>query len=130
MPEFLARDGEHQQWKRAVLVGNIELEEIDTSPANLPRPERRPIESTTQGRAVPIALLGDESVHVLSEAVHVLVHDPDADAVKLDHERLDVYQLVRSGSGSRERVRVRVRVRVRGRREPNLAQPTLGHTFR
>jgi four helix bundle protein len=32
-------------------------------------------------------------VHVLSEAVHVLVHDLKASAVKLDHERLDVYQV-------------------------------------
>jgi hypothetical protein len=30
-----------------VLAGEIELEEVDTSPANLPRPERRPIERST-----------------------------------------------------------------------------------
>jgi hypothetical protein len=43
MPEFHARDGEHQAWKKRVLAGEIELEEVDTSPENLPRPERRPI---------------------------------------------------------------------------------------
>jgi hypothetical protein len=43
MPEFVARDGEHQAWKREVLAGNIALPEIDTSPEHLPRPQRRPI---------------------------------------------------------------------------------------
>jgi hypothetical protein len=46
MPEFVGRDDEHQAWKREVLAGNIVLAEIDTSPAHLPRPERRP--STTR----------------------------------------------------------------------------------
>src|SRR5204862_6407106 len=43
MPEFVARDAEHQAWKRAVLAGTIALPEIDTAPAHLPRPERRPV---------------------------------------------------------------------------------------
>jgi hypothetical protein len=30
MPEFHAREPEHQKWKRAVLAGEIELEEVDT----------------------------------------------------------------------------------------------------
>ena len=34
MPEFHAREDEHQQWKQAVLAGEIELEEIDTDPYN------------------------------------------------------------------------------------------------
>jgi alkanesulfonate monooxygenase SsuD/methylene tetrahydromethanopterin reductase-like flavin-dependent oxidoreductase (luciferase family) len=46
MPEFVERDGEHQTWKRAVLDGEIELDEVDTSPDALPRPRRKPIEST------------------------------------------------------------------------------------
>src|SRR5262245_7183272 len=46
MPEFHARDDEQQRWKQAVLAGDIELEEIDTSPENVPRPQRKPIEST------------------------------------------------------------------------------------
>ena len=31
MPEFQGREAEHQQWKQAVLAGDIRLEEIDTS---------------------------------------------------------------------------------------------------
>jgi alkanesulfonate monooxygenase SsuD/methylene tetrahydromethanopterin reductase-like flavin-dependent oxidoreductase (luciferase family) len=31
MPEFQGRDAEHQAWKRAVLAGEIQLEELDTS---------------------------------------------------------------------------------------------------
>ena len=46
MPELDARDGEHQDWKRKVLAREITLDEIDTSPDALPRPERRPIETT------------------------------------------------------------------------------------
>jgi alkanesulfonate monooxygenase SsuD/methylene tetrahydromethanopterin reductase-like flavin-dependent oxidoreductase (luciferase family) len=32
MPEFQANEPQHQQWKQGVLSGDIELEEIDTSP--------------------------------------------------------------------------------------------------
>ena len=32
MPEFQAREPEHQAWKQAVLAGEIELEELDTEP--------------------------------------------------------------------------------------------------
>jgi alkanesulfonate monooxygenase SsuD/methylene tetrahydromethanopterin reductase-like flavin-dependent oxidoreductase (luciferase family) len=32
MPEFQAAEPEHQKWKQGVLAGDIELEEIDTSP--------------------------------------------------------------------------------------------------
>jgi hypothetical protein len=46
MPEFLERDGEHQRWKEGVLAGEIDLEEIDTSPDTLPLPQRRPIETS------------------------------------------------------------------------------------
>ena len=35
MPEFQARDAEHQEWKKAVLASEIELPEIDTEPHNL-----------------------------------------------------------------------------------------------
>ena len=35
MPEFHAREPEHQAWKSAVLAGEIELEEIDTDPFTL-----------------------------------------------------------------------------------------------
>jgi len=40
MPEFHERDHEHQAWKQAVLIGDLELEEIDTSPYAVAR--RRP----------------------------------------------------------------------------------------
>ena len=46
MPEFVARDDEHQRWKAAVLAGDIVLDEVDTSPPALPRPMRAPIETT------------------------------------------------------------------------------------
>jgi alkanesulfonate monooxygenase SsuD/methylene tetrahydromethanopterin reductase-like flavin-dependent oxidoreductase (luciferase family) len=32
MPEFQAREDEHQEWKRAVLAGELELERIDPNP--------------------------------------------------------------------------------------------------
>jgi alkanesulfonate monooxygenase SsuD/methylene tetrahydromethanopterin reductase-like flavin-dependent oxidoreductase (luciferase family) len=40
MPEFHAREDEHQEWKRRVLGGDIVLEEIDTEPYAVAR--RRP----------------------------------------------------------------------------------------
>ncbi len=36
MPEFHDREPEHQEWKRKVLAREIELEEIDTQPYNMP----------------------------------------------------------------------------------------------
>ena len=45
MPEFVDRDDEHQAWKQAVLAGEIELAEVDTSPDALARPVRPPIET-------------------------------------------------------------------------------------
>ena len=44
MPEFQGRDGEHQEWKKAVLAGEIELERIDPSdltPVSLQSPDWR-----------------------------------------------------------------------------------------
>ena len=52
MPEFHARDGEHRKWKDAVLAGEIQLEEIDTSPERLPRPQRR-LEEASEPLATP-----------------------------------------------------------------------------
>jgi len=46
MPEFVERDGAHQQWKLAVLTGETVLDEVDTSPDALPRPQRKPIETS------------------------------------------------------------------------------------
>ena len=45
MPEFHADEAEHQEWKRGVLAGEIELEEIDTkdhSYRSTAKPSTRP----------------------------------------------------------------------------------------
>ena len=34
MPDFKGREAEHQAWKRAVLNGEVSLEDIDTEPFN------------------------------------------------------------------------------------------------
>ncbi len=39
MPEFHAREPEHQAWKQAVLAGELELEEIDTEAHGFTRPK-------------------------------------------------------------------------------------------
>ena len=36
MPEFQDREPQHQEWKQAVLAGEIKLDEIDTAPYNVP----------------------------------------------------------------------------------------------
>ncbi|MDJ0865934.1 MAG: LLM class flavin-dependent oxidoreductase [Myxococcota bacterium] len=41
MPEFHEREPEHQAWKRAVLAGELELEEIDTASHGFTRPKLR-----------------------------------------------------------------------------------------
>ena len=41
MPEFHAREPEHQEWKAAVLAGEIELDEIDTDAVPRWSPTRR-----------------------------------------------------------------------------------------
>jgi hypothetical protein len=38
MPEFHALEPEHQDWKRRVLAGELDLEEIDTEPYNFISP--------------------------------------------------------------------------------------------
>lgn len=47
MPEFHAREDEHQEWKRAVLNQEISLEEIDTEPFNFSR-GREPTKPSTK----------------------------------------------------------------------------------
>ena len=39
MPEFHALEPQHQEWKRGVLAGEVDLEEIDTDPFNLISPQ-------------------------------------------------------------------------------------------
>jgi alkanesulfonate monooxygenase SsuD/methylene tetrahydromethanopterin reductase-like flavin-dependent oxidoreductase (luciferase family) len=50
MPEFQAREPEHQAWKAAVLRGEITLEEIDTEPFNTARarPTKPPTRHTPE----------------------------------------------------------------------------------
>ncbi|MBA3653506.1 MAG: LLM class flavin-dependent oxidoreductase [Actinobacteria bacterium] len=45
MPEFAEREAAQAAWKDGVLAGDIELEEVDTSPDKLARPRRAPTES-------------------------------------------------------------------------------------
>ena len=47
MPEFVGRHDEHEAWKAEVLAGDVVLQEVDTSPESLPRPERRPVPDRT-----------------------------------------------------------------------------------
>ena len=52
MPEFQAMEPEHQAWKQQVLAGEIELEEIDTSPYKYAlQPELGPARHDPQGNA-------------------------------------------------------------------------------
>jgi alkanesulfonate monooxygenase SsuD/methylene tetrahydromethanopterin reductase-like flavin-dependent oxidoreductase (luciferase family) len=52
MPEFQGREPEHQGWKRAVLSGELELEEVDTAAHAFARPTlRSEPEAGPQGRA-------------------------------------------------------------------------------
>ncbi|HET8936423.1 MAG TPA: LLM class flavin-dependent oxidoreductase [Polyangiales bacterium] len=52
MPEFHEREAAHQQWKAAVLRGEIELAEIDTQPFNTvsrAKPSKAPTQASEQG---------------------------------------------------------------------------------
>ena len=62
MPEFHEREGAHQEWKRGVLEGRIELEEIDTTPYNLPSNQTPASKLKAQGitpEAAATAAVGD-----------------------------------------------------------------------
>ena len=50
MPEFHAREEEHQEWKRAVLNREIVLEDIDTEPFNFSRGREPTQKSTKEAR--------------------------------------------------------------------------------
>ena len=55
MPEFQAAEPEHQEWKRQVLEGEIELEELDTAPH-----QSRFSENSVQLEPVKTAAVGDD----------------------------------------------------------------------
>ena len=50
MPEFKAREDQHQAWKQAVLNGEIALEDIDTEPFNISRGREPTQKSTREAR--------------------------------------------------------------------------------
>ncbi len=52
MPEFHEREAEHQKWKRAVLAGEIELEEIASDPYNF-RGSAKPTIAADGSRTLP-----------------------------------------------------------------------------
>ncbi len=52
MPEFHEREPEHQEWKRAVLAGELELEEVDTDQHNF-RGASRPTIAVDGTRSSP-----------------------------------------------------------------------------
>jgi alkanesulfonate monooxygenase SsuD/methylene tetrahydromethanopterin reductase-like flavin-dependent oxidoreductase (luciferase family) len=52
MPEFHAREPRHQEWKRGVLAGEIQLDEIDTTP-HLRAERQRPTQAP--GTAAPLS---------------------------------------------------------------------------
>ena len=59
MPEFHDRETEHQEWKRRVLSREIELEEIDTAPYDIPgrlKPTQKP------GTAPPLPTAAKQAV--------------------------------------------------------------------
>ena len=52
MPEFHAREPEHQEWKRNVLSGKVELPEVDTTPFSF-RGSAKPTIAPDGSRAEP-----------------------------------------------------------------------------
>jgi alkanesulfonate monooxygenase SsuD/methylene tetrahydromethanopterin reductase-like flavin-dependent oxidoreductase (luciferase family) len=55
MPEFQAREPEHQAWKRRVLAGELELEEVDTSAYGFRSTARPTIAPDGTRRAEPVS---------------------------------------------------------------------------
>ncbi len=58
MPEFKAREDEHQAWKQAVLNGEIVLEDIDTEPFNFSRGREPTKQSTKETRDMVAGVSG------------------------------------------------------------------------
>jgi len=58
MPEFHAREEEHQVWKRSVLAGETILEDIDTEPFNFQRGRKPTLPSTKQSRDMVAGVTG------------------------------------------------------------------------
>jgi alkanesulfonate monooxygenase SsuD/methylene tetrahydromethanopterin reductase-like flavin-dependent oxidoreductase (luciferase family) len=58
MPEFQAAQPEQEAWKKAVLAGEIELEDIDTEPFNITRGRKPTQASTKQARDMVAGVVG------------------------------------------------------------------------
>ncbi|MFP6815975.1 MAG: hypothetical protein VB949_09960, partial [Pseudomonadales bacterium] len=58
MPEFHAHQPEQDAWKKAVLAGEIELEDIDTEPFNITRGRKPTQVSTKQARDMVAGVVG------------------------------------------------------------------------
>jgi len=58
MPEFHAKEAEHQEWKDAVLAGKIVLEDIDTEPYNFAARGKPTLPSTKQNRDMVAGAVG------------------------------------------------------------------------
>jgi hypothetical protein len=58
MPEFKAREDDHQAWKRAVLAGEEILEDIDTEPFNFSRGREPTKVSTKQAKDMVAGVTG------------------------------------------------------------------------
>jgi alkanesulfonate monooxygenase SsuD/methylene tetrahydromethanopterin reductase-like flavin-dependent oxidoreductase (luciferase family) len=65
MPEFHGREAEHQQWKAAVLAGDIELEDIDTEPYNFAARGKPTQSSTKESRNMVAGVVGRPSAESL-----------------------------------------------------------------
>ncbi len=66
MPEFQQRDDEQQEWKQAVLNGEIELEDIDTEPFNFSRGREPTLPSTKEARDMIAGTTGRPSSEAVS----------------------------------------------------------------
>ena len=65
MPEFHAREPEHQEWKAQVLAGEIELEDIDTEPYNFAARGKPTQTSTKETRNMVAGIVGRPSAESL-----------------------------------------------------------------
>ena len=65
MPEFHGREDIHQQWKSAVLAGDIKLEDIDTEPYNFAARGKPSLASSKESRNMVAGAVGRPSAESL-----------------------------------------------------------------
>ena len=58
MPEFHAREPQHQAWKESVLAGETVLEDIDTEPFNFSRGRKPTLPSTKEAADMVAGVVG------------------------------------------------------------------------